>query len=87
MSVFVSQNAYEIAEDNMYKLSQNQVCVRYVGNGIQVRRTSKRYIEYMLDRYESIIPVSMLPKQLLSSNILVLGLPSLLFPNFSKKNK
>lgn len=49
MSVFVSQNAYEIAEDNMYKLSQNQVCVRYVGNGIQVRRTSKRYIEYMLD--------------------------------------
>lgn len=49
MSVFVSQNAYEIAEDNMYKLSQNQVRVRYVGNGIQVRRSSKRSIEYLLD--------------------------------------
>lgn len=49
MSFFVSGKAFEIAEDNMYKLSQNQAKIKYVGHGIVVKRKSANYTEYELD--------------------------------------
>lgn len=50
MSFFVGGGrAFSIAEDNMYKLSQNQVFVRYKGSGIVVKKRSANYTEYELD--------------------------------------
>lgn len=49
MSFFVNGKAFAIAEDNMYKLSQNQVKVRYVGHGVKVKRKGANYVEYELD--------------------------------------
>ena len=49
MSMFVGKNAYQIAEDNMYKLSQNQVVIRYKGKNIRRKRQGANYIEYEVD--------------------------------------
>lgn len=49
MSLFVNRNAYEIAEDNMYKLSQNQTYIRYVGGNIERKRSGANYIEYAVN--------------------------------------
>lgn len=49
MSFFVNGKAFEIAEDNMYKLSQNQAKINYVGHGIKVKRKGANYTEYELD--------------------------------------
>lgn len=46
LSFFVGNKAYEIAENNMYKLSQNQVYIKYTGNCIQRKRAGGNYIEY-----------------------------------------
>ena len=46
MSLFVNKSAYEIAEDNMYKLSQNQTYIRYTGSNIEQKRTGAKYSDY-----------------------------------------
>lgn len=46
LAFFVGNKAYEIAENNMYCLSQNQTYIRYTGNCIQRKRTGGNYIEY-----------------------------------------
>lgn len=46
LSFFVGNKARDIAEDNMYKLTQNQVHINYTGNCIQRKRAGGNYIEY-----------------------------------------
>lgn len=50
MSFFVNGGkAFGVAEDNMYKLSQNQAKVMYTGYGVRVKRRGANYTEYELD--------------------------------------
>lgn len=49
MSFFVSGGAYEIAENNLYSLSQNQVYIKYKGNSIQRKRSGANYAEYLVN--------------------------------------
>ena len=42
-------NANKIAEDNMYKLSQNRVYIRYKGTSIHKRRSGSNYAEYVVN--------------------------------------
>ena len=49
MSFFVNKDAFKVAEDNMYKLSQNQAYINYTGRGIKVKRRGANYSEYELD--------------------------------------
>lgn len=49
MSFFVNNNAYKIAEDNMYKLAQNQTYIRYVGTDIKRKHSGANYAEYLVN--------------------------------------
>ena len=49
MSMFVNRNAYEIAEDNLYALSQNKTYIKYVGTDIQNKRSGANYKEYSVN--------------------------------------
>lgn len=41
--------AREIAEDNMYKLSQNQTKLRYIGHGVVKKTAGANYMKYEVD--------------------------------------
>lgn len=49
MSLFVNKNASSIAEDNMYKLTQNKVYIRYTGSNIQTKRSGANFVEYSVN--------------------------------------
>ena len=49
LSMFINNGAYRIAEDNMYKLSQNRTYIKYTGKAIKVRRSGSKYIEYSIN--------------------------------------
>lgn len=49
LSLFVNNRAFEIAEDNMYRLSQNQTRVRYTGRNVSITREGKKFREYSID--------------------------------------
>ena len=49
LSLFVGKNAYKIAEDNMYLLSQNQTVIKYTGTNIRTKRQGGSFIEYEVD--------------------------------------
>ena len=49
LSFFVNGKAFEIAENNMYKLSQNQTKLYYVGHGVNIKRRGANYTEYEVD--------------------------------------
>jgi single-stranded-DNA-specific exonuclease len=50
LSMFLNGGkAFKIAEDNMYKLSQNQTMIRYTGGAIKVKREGSSYREYEVD--------------------------------------
>lgn len=75
LSLFVSSGAFAIAEDNMYKLSQNQVMINYTGNNIRVKREGGAFREYEIDS----IPVmsfdlTLNPKNCLITPVLDRGL-------------
>ena len=49
LSFFVNGKAFNVAEDNMYKLSQNQTKLYYVGHGVVIKRKGANYTEYEVD--------------------------------------
>ena len=68
MSLFVNKGAYEIAEDNLYALSQNKVHIDYVGKNILRKRSGANYAEYLVDG----IPVKCFDLKLNFDNGLIL---------------
>lgn len=49
LSLFVNGSAYQVAEDNLYKLSQNKVMIRYTGSAIENKRSGANYKEYSVN--------------------------------------
>lgn len=49
MSLFINKGAYEIAENNMYALSQNKTYIKYTGGDIHRKRSGANYIEYLVN--------------------------------------
>lgn len=49
MSLFVNKNAYEVAEDNIYCLTQNRTYIKYTGNNIERKRSGANYAEYLVN--------------------------------------
>lgn len=50
LSMFLnSPKSFYVAEDNMYKLSQNQTVIKYTGGGYRVKREGASYREYEVD--------------------------------------
>lgn len=49
LSFFMSSQGKKIAEENMYKLTQNMTYLRYTGSNIKRRRSGANYIEYSVD--------------------------------------
>lgn len=49
LSLFINKNAAEIAEENMYKLSQNKVYIQYTGSNIVNKRSGANFAEYLVN--------------------------------------
>lgn len=67
MSFFVGKKAKSIAEDNMYKLVQNQTYIKYIGGDIKQKRGTPSYQEYLVNG----IPVKCFDKDINFSNGLI----------------
>ena len=49
MSMFVNSKAFLVAEDNMYKLTQNQTYIRYTGKNFTTHKRGANYTDWSLD--------------------------------------